>query len=90
MGFGYKKLVHERLQMPFSVLGWAVLVLVYYYLIVIPGFVIGLALFYREEASWMQAYGEIGRGALPEALLTTVVTTLVFIALPRRNRRPLW
>ena len=90
MGFGYKKLVHERLQMPINVLGWAVLVMAYYYVFVIPGFVIGLALFYGEEASLIQVYGELGKGALPEALLTTMVTTLVFIALPRRNRRPLW
>jgi len=90
MGFGYKKLVHERMQMPISVLGWAVLVLAYYYIFAVPGFVIGLALFYGEDTSLIRAYGILGRGALPEALLTTLITTLVFVALPRRHRRPLW
>ena len=74
------------------------LVLVYYYVFVIPGFVIGQSLFYPQSfidsygagTSLAGAYAILGGGALPEALLTTLVTTLVFIALPRRLRRPLW
>lgn len=98
MAFSFKFLVHERLEMPAKVLGWAALVLVYYYVFVIPGFVIGQAVFYAdgyakaygEGTSLLRAYGTLGEGALPEALLTTVVTSLAFIALPRRNRRPMW
>ena len=98
MGFAYKKLVYERMQMPVVLAGWAVLVLAYYYVFAVPGFVIGQALFYPsvyEDAygagtSWISAYGTLGRGAFPEALLTTVVTTLALTALPRRMRRPLW
>ena len=98
MGFGYKKLVYQRLQMPVALAGWAGLVLVYYYVFAIPGFVIGQALFY--QAGYVEAYGAgtslieayriLAGGALPEALLTTAVTTVVYIALPRRNRLPLW
>ena len=98
MGFAYKKLVYERLQMPVVLAGWAAVVLVYYYVFVIPGFVIGQAVFYAagyEDAygagtSWISAYGTLGRGAFPEAILTSVVTTLALTALPRRIRRPLW
>ena len=105
MGFSYKKLVHENIQMPLSVLGWAAIVLAYYYVIVIPGFVIRLDLFYPaiyaeeygEGASLIRAYaelgigyGERGTGVVPEASLTTLITTLAFLALPRRHRRPLW
>ena len=107
MGFSYKKLVHEHTRMPLSILGWASIVLVYYYVFVVPGFVIGLKLFYPdiyadaevfgEGASLIRAYGELGigygergAGALPEALLTALITTLAFLALPRRHRRPLW
>lgn len=105
MGLSYKKLVREHTQMPFSVLGWAAIVLLYYYVFVVPGFVIGLHLFYPavyaeeygEGASLIRAYGELGighgergTGALPEALLTALITTLAFVALPRRHRRPLW
>ena len=105
MGISYKKLVHEHTQMPLSILGWAAIVLAYYYVFVVPGFVIGLQLFYPaiyaeeygEGASLLRAYGELGigygergAGALPEALLTTLITTLAFVALLRRHRRPLW
>ena len=105
MGFSYKKLVHEYARMPISILGWAAIVLLYYYVFVVPGFVIGLELFYPdvyaeeygEGASLIRAYGELGigygergAGALPEALLTALITSLAFLALPRRHRRPLW
>lgn len=98
IGFAYKKLVYERLRMPVMLLGWGGLVLVYYFAIAVPGFVIGLALFYKadyagsfgETASLLQAYASLGRGVVPEALLTTVITTLVMVALPKKYRRPLW
>ncbi len=98
MGFSYKTLVHNPLKMPASLIGWVFLVLAYYYVFVVPGFVIGQALFYPEgfiEAygagtSLIRAYTILGWGALPEALLTALVTTLVLVALPKRYRRPLW
>ncbi len=98
MGLAYKNLVYRRLDMPGICGGWIVLVLSYYYLIVIPGFVVGQSLFYSQGfiesygagTSLVRAYAILGRGALPEALMTTLVTTLVFIALPRRLRTPLW
>ena len=97
MGVSYKKLVYERTNMPLTLAAWAAMVLVYYYIFVIPGFVFGMALFHPEiyaegfeGASLASAYAELGRGALPEALLTSIITTLVYLALPRRHRRPLW
>ena len=45
LGFAYRKLVHEPTQMPLSILAWAAIVLAYYYVLVIPGFVIGLNVF---------------------------------------------
>ena len=105
MGLSYKMLVYERIRMPLSIFGWAAIVLVYYYAFAVPGFVIGLNLFYAdvyteafgEGTSLIRAYGELGigygergLGALPEALLTTAITALAFLALPRRHRRPLW
>ncbi len=90
MGFAYKKLVFERLQMPTRLLGWAGLVLVYYYVFVLPGFAIGLIVFHGETASFMELYTSLGRGVVPEALLTTLITTLVMLALPEKYRKPLW
>jgi len=46
---------------------------------------------YRELASLIRAYepgigsGDPGAGVLPEALLTTLITTLAFLALSRRH-----
>ena len=98
MGLAYKIIVYRYLEMPVRLVGWIFLVLTYYYVFAIPGFVIGQALFdsqgfaeaYGAGTSLFRAYVTLGRGVLPEALLTTLVTTLVFVALPRRNRRPLW
>ena len=48
-----------------------------------------------EGASLIGAYGELGigygepgAGVLPEAFVTTLITTVAFLALP--HRRPLW
>lgn len=98
MGLTYKLLVYNHLKMSFFLAGWAFLVLVFYYVFAAPGFVIGQVIFYHEgfldsygaEASVIDAYMILARGVLPEAILTTIVTTLVFVALPRRHRRPLW
>ncbi len=98
MGWAYKKLVFNRLQMPTLVLGWAGLVAVYYIAFAIPGFVIGQLLFYPDQyaafygegASLFGAYLTLAQGVVPEALLTTLITSLVIVALPRRYRRPLW
>ena len=98
MGVAYATLVHRRLELPAAAAGWAALILVNYFVFAVPGFVIGQRLFYAstfadsygEGTSLLSAYGTLADGALPEALLTTAVTTLVYVALPRRNRRPLW
>ncbi len=90
MGFAYKKLVYERTtKLPMRLLGWALLVLVYYYLIVIPGFIVGLTLFYGLESPW-QVLLESYPAATPEALITTAVTTLAFLALSKQVQKPLW
>ncbi len=89
--------------MRLSILGWVAIVLVCYYAFAVPDFVFGQELFYPavfadwygEGASLIRAYVELGigygepvAGVLPEALLTTLITTLAFLALP--HRRPLW
>jgi hypothetical protein len=89
MAFAYKKLVYERLQMPARLAGWVVLILVYYYVFVVPGFVIGLAAFYGEEDP-IGLYFALAKGVITEVLITTTVTTLVMLALPQRYHRPLW
>src|SRR5688572_20394258 len=89
MAFAYRKFVYERMQMPSRLIGWAVLIIIYYYVFVVPGFVIGLAAFYGE-ADPIGLYTALARGVVPEMLITTVVTTLAMLALPQRYHRPLW
>ena len=89
IAFAYKKLVYERLEMPTRLLGWVVLIVLYYYVFVIPGFVIGLTAFYGE-ADPVALYATIGKGVVIEVLITTTVTTLALLALPAKYHRPLW
>lgn len=98
MGWAYKKLVFNRLEMPRLVGGWAILVLIFYFAFAVPGFVIGQAIFYPAQytafygagTSILDAYLTLARGVVPEALITALVTSLVIIALPKRYRRPIW
>jgi len=71
---------------------WAAEVLGYYLLIVVPLFVVGLIVFYPdpEYGGFFALLGALEVGALPEAIITTVVTTIIMAALPERYRRPLW
>jgi len=71
---------------------WAVQVLGYYFLVVVPLFVVGLVLFYPdpEYGGFFALLGTLEAGAGPEAILTTIVTTVIMAALPERYRRPLW
>lgn len=71
---------------------WALQVLVYYFLIVVPLFALGLVTFYPdpEYGGFLALLATLEAGVIPEALLTTVVTTIIMAALPERFRRPLW
>jgi hypothetical protein len=89
VAFAYKKLVYERMNMPIRLLGWVVLIVVYYYVLVIPGFVIGLAAFYGETDP-LGLYAALAKGVVVEVLVTSAVTTLAMLALPQRYQRPLW
>jgi LytS/YehU family sensor histidine kinase len=71
---------------------WAVQVVGYYTLIVVPLFVVGLIIFYPdpEYGGFIALLGALEAGAAPEMVFTTVVTTVIMAALPERYRRPLW
>jgi hypothetical protein len=71
---------------------WAVQVLAYYFIIVVPLFVVGLMMFYPdpEYGGFVGFLVALESGAAPEAIITTVVTTIIMGALPERYRRPLW
>lgn len=92
-GFVYKNLSYRFRENNVTRLAlWAVQVLGYYILIVVPLFVVGLILFYPdpEYGGFIALLGALEAGAFPEAIFTTVVTTIIMAALPERYRRPLW
>ena len=92
-GLVYKNLAwrFHQSKIPYLVL-WALQVLGYYILVVVPLFVAGLILFYPdpEYGGFFALLGALEAGALTEAIITTVVTTIIMAALPERYRRPLW
>jgi hypothetical protein len=75
-----------------SLAAWAVQVFLYYVVVVIPLFAVGLTVFYPdpEYGGFFAFLGALEVGAMPEAVLTTVVSTIIMAALPERFRRPLW
>lgn len=71
---------------------WALQVLGYYFIVVVPLFVVGLVMFYPdpEYGGFAALLVALETGAAPEAVITTIVTTIIMGALPERYRRPLW
>ncbi len=97
MGFSYKKLVHDKLKMPWLLLGWIGLVIVYYYLILFFFFVTGSYMLFLQlfeelfgNLSLGQAYIALLTAATPEFIATAIITTIIIFILPPKYRRPLW
>jgi polyferredoxin len=92
-GFAYKNFSWRfKDKKALSLAAWALQVVVYYTIFVVPGFVTGLMLFYPdpEYGGFFGFLSALEAGVIPELLLTTVVTTIIMAALPEKYRRPLW
>ncbi len=92
-GFVYKNLSWRFRESNTARLAlWAVQVLGYYIVVVVPLFVVGLVIFYPdpEYGGFFALLGALESGAFPETIFTTIVTTIIMAALPERYRRPLW
>jgi len=98
IGFAYKKLIYRHLKMPLLLAGWLGSVAVYYYGFLVP---ISIYLTYAvQPALFEKIFGETSpslgllvtlyKFLVPEAVLTSLVTLLVLLALPAKYRRPLW
>jgi hypothetical protein len=75
-----------------SLVLWALQVVGYYVLIVVPLFVTGVMLFYPDPSNgtFFAFLTTLEAAVIPEMIFTTVVTTIIMAALPERYRRPLW
>ena len=92
-GFAYKNFAWRfRDRKPLSLSLWALQVVVYYWVIVVPLFALGLVLFYPdpEYGGFLALMLSLEAYVIPEMILTVVVTTILMASLPERYRRPLW
>jgi len=98
LGGIYNGVVYKHLSWRFkdnklvSLALWAAQVLVYYFIVIVPLIVATLMLFHPdpEAGGFFALLAAVEVGAIPEALITTAVTTIIMAALPERLRRPLW
>jgi len=89
VSFGYR-LIFERLKMPVRLLAWAGIIIAYYF-ISIPSSVIPQYLLLGDPTSEILPAVLFGyKTYIPQAIFDIFFTSLVFIALPRRYRKPLW
>ena len=80
------RFLHQRAQKAITFLaGWILIVFVYYTLL-LPMQALDWAIFLPGYLSLFT----LVQGAPPELLTVAIVTTLIWIALPARYRRPLW
>lgn len=92
----YNGLVYKHLSWRFSsnkvlsLVLWALQVVGYYMLVLVPLFALGLAVFYPENGTFGVLLVALAGGIVPETIFTTTVTTIIMAALPERFRRPLW
>jgi hypothetical protein len=84
VAYGYKFL-HQRAKKTYAFFGGWILLVVFYYTLLVPlqffliGFVIDLP-----------TLSALFRNFLLEFLVVTVISTLIWVALPRRYRKPQW
>ena len=93
--YAYKKWVYPRENTVARLASWSALILVYYYLVWLP--VRNIMVILREilvgnpnVPNFFGEYFNLVPNLLPEAIITIVVTCLVWLAVPRRHQRPLW
>jgi hypothetical protein len=89
VGFAYR-LIFERVEMPARLLPWAGIVIAFYVITlpsaIIPQFYLSGDPAYEILPTVLAAY----KTYIPQAIFDIIFTSLVFIALPARYRRPLW
>ncbi|MFH0990115.1 MAG: PAS domain S-box protein [bacterium] len=97
VGWAYKKILYQRFRMPWMLLGWMILVILYYFV----GLVVSFSLLsYNNHALYVSLLGHdqpvlqtlygISGDLIPELILTVVVSTLILFVLPSAYRKPLW
>lgn len=94
MNSSYRWLLHKNLGSLKLLLGWGGLVMVYYFGVLVPLLTALTFLTPRLDgvifsagATLWQSLWDVASGAVPEALLTTVVTAVMLALLPQRFKK---
>lgn len=99
LSFYYKKFVYQKLAMPILIVGWMFGIFLYYFVFYLPVFIATYYLipgFFDYLITNEQGYFGLNEainlfvGWIPEAVFTTIFTSLVLIALPEQYRKPDW
>lgn len=89
VGFAYR-LIFERLKMPARLLAWAGIIIAYYFISISASIIPQYYLLGDPPSEILPAVLGAYKTYIPQAIFDICFTSLVFIALPARYRRPLW
>ncbi len=89
LAYRYLTRVLRRSTFRFAIL-WAISVAAYFYVVLMPTFILTHNLYHPEPYDFWPVYAAIARGAFAEAIGTMIITTAIMVILPRRYRRPMW
>ena len=89
VGFAYR-LIFERLKMPARLLAWAGIIIAYYFISIPASIIPQYFLLGDPSSEILPAVLGAYTTYIPQAIFDICFTSLVFIALPARYRRPLW
>jgi hypothetical protein len=87
VGYAYR-LIFERVKMPARLLPWAGIVIAYYVLYLPAN--AGAQFYINGDSDFLSAILGSYNAYIPQIFFDIFITSLVFIALPARYRRPLW
>jgi uncharacterized membrane protein len=90
LGFAFKKWIYDRENKKVRYWFWMLAICVYYYVFALPGFAIGLSLFYNDPTPFWHSYGAIAKGVIFEVVYTCIISSLIWFALPKKYRAPLF
>jgi hypothetical protein len=85
IAFGYK-FIYQRMRMPLLLVGWVLTLCIFYALL----WSIQVPLFNTAVPGLGATFTGYVRSAIPELITTTVITSLILLALPDRYRKPQW
>jgi len=88
VAIGYYKLLYPRAKKSsIFLIGWFLMVGVYYYLALLP---LSVLLLNLVDPGFGATYPAFARNFIPEFLGTAAITTLIWFASPAHYRRPQW